>query len=133
MPNLQIDETIENTSFLRNCMNIHSIQHRKRPRKLHQHAPANRHQLHQIAATKAADTSPTIFLLAATTRILYGIKSYRIIISSHHHIITSSYHHIIARHGAASSAHYHRITGAQPGQHPTQRGGDYRGGIYIAK
>nr|DAY79696.1 MAG TPA: hypothetical protein [Caudoviricetes sp.] len=31
MPNLQIYKTIENTSFLRNCMNMHSIQRQKQP------------------------------------------------------------------------------------------------------
>ncbi len=70
MPNLQIYETIENTSFLRNCMNMHNIQRRKQPGKVHQYAPAKHHQLHQIAATKPAGTSPQFFLIAATTRIL---------------------------------------------------------------
>ena len=73
MPYLQIAETIENTSFLRNCMNMHNIQRRKQPGKLHQYAPEKHHQLHQIAAAKPAGTSPQFFLIAATMRILYEI------------------------------------------------------------
>ena len=91
MPNLQIDETIENTSFLRNCMNIHSIQHRKRLRKLHQHAPAKHHQLHRTAAAKPAGTSPQFFYLPPQR----GFCMDNGIISSsyHHHIIIISSHH----------------------------------------
>ena len=71
-------KTIENTSFLRNCMNMHSIQRRKRPQKLHQYAPDHRHI--------TSRNSPTIFLSDATTHILLG---YKIIISSYHRITAS--------------------------------------------
>nr|DAG13096.1 MAG TPA: hypothetical protein [Caudoviricetes sp.] len=105
MPNLQIDETIENTAFLRNCMNMHSIHRRKRPRKLHQYAP-DRH-------SKASHHKPRNFFICRHNADFVWDNG---IISSSHH-----------------SASWRSITGTQPEQHPTQRGGDYRGGIYIAK
>jgi hypothetical protein len=110
MPNLQIDETIENTSFLRNCMNMHVIQRRKQPGKLHQYAPDRRHK---TSRHKTRD----FFIRCHNTDFCMG---YEIIISSHHRI--TSHHNIIT----ASPAHS-RAT-------PAQRGGDYiGGGIYIAK
>ena len=98
----KIDEAIENTSFLRNCMNMHSIQHRKQPRKVHQYAPDHRR--------KTSHHKPHDFFICRHNAKCMGqwaISSshlgYKIIISS------SSYHH-------------HCITGAQPGPH-AKRGG----------
>ena len=53
-------------------MNMHSIQRRKQPGKVHQYAPAKRHQLHQNTTTKPAGTSPQFFYLPPQ-REMYGI------------------------------------------------------------
>jgi hypothetical protein len=98
MPNLQIDETIENTGFLRNCMNMHVIQRRKQPGKLHQYAPDRRH--------KTSRHKPRDFFIRCRNADFVWIIG-----SSHHHIIITSLHH---RRTARTT--------------PTQRGGDYRGG-----
>ena len=97
-------------------MNIHSIQHRKRLRKLHQYAPAKHHQLHRIADTGPAGTDPNFFNRRHNADFVWIMGSYH-----HHHII------------AISSSHHNRIADTQPVQHHTKRGGDYRGGNYIAK
>ena len=108
MPNLQIAETIENNGFCKTewICTVYSTENGR----------GKCISMHQAAATKQATTSPAIFLPDATTPFLYKIRG------------SSSYHHIIIA--------YHLIggqTGTQSGQYPTQRGGDYRGGIYTAK
>ena len=138
MPNLQIAETIENTTFLRNCMNMHSIQHRKRLRKVHQYAPAKHHQLHQIPATKSAGAASIFFDCCHNAHFVWIMGSYHhhIIISSYHHIIISSYHHIIASWCSIiteSSAHHHCIITGSPAHSqdntPRKEGGTI-GGVF---
>nr|DAI19623.1 MAG TPA: hypothetical protein [Caudoviricetes sp.]DAU64001.1 MAG TPA: hypothetical protein [Caudoviricetes sp.] len=80
MPNLQIDEAIENTSFLRNCMNMHSMQHRKRSRKVHQYAPDRRH--------KTSHSKPHNFFIRCHNANF--VRDNGIISSSYHHHITAS-------------------------------------------
>lgn len=100
MPNLQIYKTIENTSFLRNCMNMHSIQRRKQPGKMHQYAPEKQR--------KTSNRKPRDFFICRhNTDFVWdnGIYHHRIIITSPYHIIAIG------------------ITGTHPGQHPRKEGG----------
>lgn len=102
-------------------MNMHSIQHRKRLRKLHQYAPAKRHQLHQNTTTKQAGDSLHFFYLPP--QCAFCMDNGIISSSYHHHIIIISSHH--RRIITESPAHSQDNT-------PRKEGGTIGGVIYIA-